>query len=229
MWIPILVIQHFYIGTTPWDPIKYLIRYHILRSCEVLDENDRILWYSYLLHNLSVVWQALLLSCLLDSFTAPLHSPNGRHLPAVRAVQGDCEIVYQRSWLDHFTVPLHSPNDKHLPAVRAVQRYCYWGVENGGNSHWSCEPTMQGGTRQSQSIFRPTNHNRVMPANRRPCLIPTDSLTATRLGLCSSLISSCLPTFRWDRYLNAQCHSFQTSSELLIRCLILYWNDPTES
>ena len=25
--------------------------------------------------------------------TVPLHSPNGRHLLAIRAVQGDCEIV----------------------------------------------------------------------------------------------------------------------------------------
>ena len=30
----------------------------------------------------------------LDSFTVSLHRPNGRHMPAVRAVQGDCEIVY---------------------------------------------------------------------------------------------------------------------------------------
>ena len=28
--------------------------------------------------------------------TVPLHSPDGRHLPAVRAMQGDCETVY---WL----------------------------------------------------------------------------------------------------------------------------------
>ena len=27
----------------------------------------------------------------VDSFTVSLHSPNGRHLPAVRAVQGDCQ------------------------------------------------------------------------------------------------------------------------------------------
>ena len=26
--------------------------------------------------------------------TAPLHSPNGRQMPAIRAVQGDCERVY---------------------------------------------------------------------------------------------------------------------------------------
>ena len=27
----------------------------------------------------------------LDAFTVSLHSPNGRHLPAVRAMQGDCQ------------------------------------------------------------------------------------------------------------------------------------------
>ena len=27
----------------------------------------------------------------LDSLTVSLHNPNGRHLPAVRAVQGDCQ------------------------------------------------------------------------------------------------------------------------------------------
>ena len=74
--------------------------------------------------------------------------------------------------LDSFTVPLLSPNGRHLPAVGAVQRDCHWGLKNGGNSHWSHEPIMQWGTRQSQPIFRPTSHKRVMPANQRPCLIP---------------------------------------------------------
>ena len=37
------------------------------------------------------------------SLTVPLHSPNGRHLPAVRAVQGDCERVYLSSWHDGST------------------------------------------------------------------------------------------------------------------------------
>ena len=43
--------------------------------------------------------------------------------------------------------------------------------------------------RQSQPIFRLTNHKRAMPASRRPCLIPTDSPDATTLGMCSSVIS----------------------------------------
>ena len=31
--------------------------------------------------------------------TVPLHSPNSRQKPAVRAVQGDCERVYRSRWL----------------------------------------------------------------------------------------------------------------------------------
>ena len=73
--------------------------------------------------------------------------------------------------INSFTVPLHSPNGMQLPAVRAVQGDCHWGLKNSWNSHWSREPIMQWGTGQSQSIFRLTNHKRVMPANWRPCLI----------------------------------------------------------
>ena len=76
------------------------------------------------------------------------------------------------SQIDSFTVPLHSPHGSHLPAVRAAQRDCHWGLKNGGNSHRSREPIMQWGTRQSQSIFRPASHKRVIPANWRPCLLP---------------------------------------------------------
>ena len=86
-------------------------------------------------------------------------------------------MVFTEEQLDSFTVPLHCPKGRQLPlgqlpAVRAVLRDCHWGLNNSWNSHWSCEPIMQWGTGQSQSIFRPTNHKRVMPANRRPCLIP---------------------------------------------------------
>ena len=60
----------------------------------------------------------------VDSFTVPLHSPNGRHLPAIRAVQGDC-LWHMRNmdfgrWkglraeIDSFTVSLHSPNGRQL-------------------------------------------------------------------------------------------------------------------
>ena len=39
----------------------------------------------------STAWRLLLsVQSSIDSFTVSLHSPNGRHLPAVRAVQGDC-------------------------------------------------------------------------------------------------------------------------------------------
>ena len=35
-----------------------------------------------------------------------------------------------------------------MPAVRAVHGDCHWGLKNTGNSHWSCDPIMQWGTRQ---------------------------------------------------------------------------------
>ena len=87
--------------------------------------------------------------------------------------------------IDTFTVHLHRPNHRHLP--KAVQRDCHWGLKNGGNSHWSCETIMQWGTRQSQSICRPTNHKSSYQAVRNHVSYPTDSPIATRLGLHSSL------------------------------------------
>ena len=39
----------------------------------------------------STAWRLLFsVQSSIDCFTVSLHSPNGRHLPAVRAVQGDC-------------------------------------------------------------------------------------------------------------------------------------------
>ena len=71
-----------------------------------------------------------------------------------------------------FTVSLHSPNGRHLPVVRAVQGDCQWPLKNGGNPQQSREPRIHWTLRQLQSIFRPTNYNRLMSVNRRPCLIP---------------------------------------------------------
>ena len=39
----------------------------------------------------------------LDSFTVPLHSPNGRHLPAVRAVQRDCHWGMKNGGNSHWS------------------------------------------------------------------------------------------------------------------------------
>ena len=68
------------------------------------------------------------------------------------------QLYEQPVSVDSFTDLLHSHNGRHLAAVSAVQRDCHWGLKKGGNSHWSHESIMQWGTRQSQSIFRPTNH-----------------------------------------------------------------------
>ena len=39
----------------------------------------------------------------LDSFTVPLHSPNGRHLPAVRTVQRDCHWGLKNDGNSHWS------------------------------------------------------------------------------------------------------------------------------
>ena len=51
--------------------------------------------------------------CVLDSFTVPLHSANGRHLPAVRAVQGDGQ------W------PLKNGANSHRS--HEIKFHCNWG------------------------------------------------------------------------------------------------------
>ena len=86
----------------------------------------------------------------------------------------DCVIVpsSHAAAARHFHSPLAQPWQQPFACIRAVQENCHWGLKNIGNSHWSYESIMQWGTRQSQSIFRPTNHKRVMPANRRQCLLP---------------------------------------------------------
>ena len=74
--------------------------------------------------------------------------------------------------VDSFTVqfahPLTTGICRYFTAAGAVQ----WGyqlpLKNDGNSHRSGPLWL----RQSQPIFRPTNHKGAMPANWRSCLIP---------------------------------------------------------
>ena len=112
------------------------------------------------------------------------------------AILGEDAKVHCQLNVDSFTIPLHSPNGRRLPVVRAIQRDCHWDLKNGGNSHRSREPIMQWGTRQSQSIFRPTNHKSVIPTGGH-VPYPTDSPIATRLGLCSRLIVGWNYNFRF--------------------------------
>ena len=57
-----------------------------------------------------------------------------------------------------FVVSLHSPNGRHLPAVMAVQVDCPWHLQTSGNSHRPHDPIVHCDTRQSQHIFKPTDH-----------------------------------------------------------------------
>ena len=54
-----------------------------------------------------------------------------------------------------------------------MQRNCHWCLRNGGNSNRSHEPKMQLDTRPSESIVRPTSHNKVMAAIWRPYMSHT--------------------------------------------------------
>ena len=119
--------------------------------------------------------------------------------------------------LDSFTVPLHSPNNRHLPAVRAVQRDCHWSLKNGGNSHWSREPITQWGTRQSQSIFRPTNHKGWCQRIEGHVSYPTGSPIATGFGLCSSPMShSTCPMFQGGYNLISISESMATCTSVML-------------
>ena len=69
----------------------------------------------------------------IDSFTIPLHIPNGRHKT----------FHWKRlKPINSFTIPLHIPNGRHQPAGRNVQRDYLWGLQTRGYSHRLCEPTM---------------------------------------------------------------------------------------
>ena len=59
-------------------------------------------WYKYILglpnvplrYGLIRMWPVGIPTIFQTPVTVPLHSPNGRQMPAIRAVQGDCERVY---------------------------------------------------------------------------------------------------------------------------------------
>ena len=80
--------------------------------------------------------------------------------------------TYNRKSVDSFTIPLRSPNDRQCQLLGPCKGTVIGIWKKGGNSHRSRERIMQWGTRQSQSIFRPTNHKSVMPTNWRQYSIP---------------------------------------------------------
>ena len=98
------------------------------------------------------------------------HCVPGRFIPFTTLLPYPIDDIIKRNIplflptaIDSFTVPLHSPNGRPLGLCKGTVT---------GNSHWSRGPIMRWGTRQPQSIFRPTNHISVMLANWRTCLIP---------------------------------------------------------
>ena len=59
-------------------------------------ETRRLHW---ILGNYGLTWPMGISPVFQTPLTVPLHSPNGREMPVVRSVQGDCETVYAGSYL----------------------------------------------------------------------------------------------------------------------------------
>ena len=59
-------------------------------------ETRRLHW---ILGNYGLTWPVGISPVFQTPLTVPLHSPNGREMPVVRSVQGDCETVYAGSYL----------------------------------------------------------------------------------------------------------------------------------
>ena len=123
----------------------------------------------------------------------------------------DC--ILRGSVVDSSTISMHSTMSRHLPAVRVVQGDCRWPLKNGGKSHCPYAPIMHHMQGIPPPIFRSANHTADNTAACRACQTSTGSLTATRLGLWSSL-GLWLQT--WDASLHFMLHYIwcQTASWL---------------
>ena len=64
----------------------------------------------------AIMLHVCLFNVSIDSFTISLHSPNGRQMPAIRAVQGDCQ------W------PLKNGGNSHWSRSHEPTMHCMWGV-----------------------------------------------------------------------------------------------------
>ena len=85
--------------------------------------------------------------------------------------------------IDAFTVSLHSPNGRQMPAIRAVQGDCQWPWK------WWKFPLVIWAQGSLQRRHLPTYIKTIQPQRGSTSHVPypTDSPTATRLGLCISL------------------------------------------
>ena len=88
-------------------------------------------WFKYRLGlpsaplHYGLTWPVGILTVFQTPVTVPLHSHNGRQMPAVSAVQGDCKRVYSPCMLLHLQ-PVHSPIYYiWLSKSLANERRCY--------------------------------------------------------------------------------------------------------
>ena len=86
------------------------------------------------------------------------------------------------SALDSFTDPFSTAaigSAGSLPVVRTVKSDYQWHLKK----RWKFLPiTLHYDTKQSETIFRPTNQKRVMPVIWRPCLTPGSHIPLTVFG-----------------------------------------------
>ena len=81
----------------------------------------------------------LFLSCLVmvgavDSFTVSLHSPNGRRLPAVKAVQGDCQWAWANGGNSH------RPRDPIIHRLWGIPQSIFASTNHTTDSTANCRP-----------------------------------------------------------------------------------------
>ena len=94
-------------GLTYWEVVKirHWYRHNDTQSSQSRSPSRTVYLNSWVLPIIALQFM-LLASCRLasnDSFTVPLHSPNGRHLPAVRAAERNCHWGLKNGGNSHWS------------------------------------------------------------------------------------------------------------------------------
>ena len=98
----------------------------------------------------------------------------GIEISPKKRINGWQTIIYSKDGHHHHwqleQLTTGTLSQSHLPAITALQGDCQWPLKNGGNSHRSSDPIIHCYRDNTNLYF--ADHKKVMPANRRPCLIP---------------------------------------------------------
>ena len=138
--------------------------------------------------------------------------------PSQRA--SNAENVSTRWGYHAFTVSLHCHNGRHVACIKAVQGECQRPLKNDGNSHRSREPRTQcdwGNTKLYLDLYQ--SQKWVVSQSDAMPHTPTDSATAIRLGLSSSLymLYPCLSS-----HIDGLVQERRNSTTLAFICLSIF-------